>query len=90
MQRTQGKSIRLSSAALPARYAGAVCVLCDEHTAAGQLIARAGRYGWVHVACADAGRIPPTATAECGAHTKTGHPCRMAVVPGHRCRMHAG
>lgn len=87
MQRTQGKSIRLTSQPLPARHPG-VCLLCDDRTAAGQLIARAGRYGWVHVACADAGRIPPSATGQCGAFTTTGHPCRMAVVPGNRCRMH--
>jgi hypothetical protein len=87
MQRSQGKPHRLGTAPQPAMFRG-VCLLCDEYVLPGQLVGRAGRYGWVHVPCADAGHLPPTAVGRCGAYTRTGHACRMAVVPGQHCPMH--
>lgn len=74
---------------LAAKYPG-MCLLCDQATRPGQLVGKVKRFGWVHVTCAEQGCQPPTATAECGAPTKAGHPCRMATVPGARCRFHGG
>jgi hypothetical protein len=76
-------------ATLPSKFQG-FCLLCDQVTQPGQMVGMVKRFGWVHVTCAEQGSQPPTATAECGAPTKAGHPCRMATAPGGRCRFHGG
>jgi hypothetical protein len=82
-----GPAHTISGPTLTARWRG-FCLLCDEYTQPGQLIGQVRRYGWVHAHCADQGNLAPTHTAECGGYTKVGHPCRMAAVPGKRCKFH--
>jgi hypothetical protein len=88
MQRKRNRPHRILGPIFPSKVRG-VCPLCDEYMELGVMIGRVPRFGWVHVDCAAAGNIPPTKNGTCGAFTQRGYPCRMAVVPGERCAVHA-